>query len=74
MCTAYGVCMAHAPAPQLLPSAEVCDRLGIDRSTLSRWVQIGRIVPAVKLPGIRGPFLFDPDEVERVRVENEAVA
>jgi predicted site-specific integrase-resolvase len=51
-------------------SAEVCERLGdIDRSTLSRWVLIGRITPAYKHPGVRGPFLFDPDEVERVRLE-----
>lgn len=67
--------MAHKPTPQLLTSAETCERLGgIDRSTLSRWVRDGQIVPAVKLPGLRGPFLFDPAEVERVRVANEAVA
>ena len=49
-----------------LTSAEVCERLHIDRSTLSRWVAAGRIAPAIKLPGKRGPFLFDPTEVERV--------
>lgn len=53
----------------LMPSAEACDALGIDRSTLSRWVRIGTITPATKLPGLRGPFLFDPAEVERVKAE-----
>lgn len=53
-------------APNLLTSAEVCERLNIDRSTLSRWVASGRITPALKMPGIRGPFLFDPAEVERL--------
>jgi len=42
----------------LLTSREVCDRLGIDRSTLTRWVQSGRIEAAQKLPGLRGAYLF----------------
>lgn len=59
--------MTKTPTPQAhLNSAEVCERLHIDRSTLSRWVAAGRISPAIKLPGKRGPFLFDPSEVERV--------
>lgn len=60
------------PTPTVfLTTAEACERLGhdspLDPSTLSRWVQIGRITPAQKLPGLRGAFLFDPAEVERVR-------
>lgn len=59
------------PTPTvLMNSAETCERLHeIDRSTLSRWVLTGRITPAQKLPGLRGAFLFDPAEVERVRAE-----
>jgi predicted site-specific integrase-resolvase len=54
----------------LLTSAEACERLdNIDRSTLSRWVLTGRITPVQKLPGLRGAFLFEPAEVERVRAE-----
>lgn len=53
----------------LMTSAETCESLGIDRSTLSRWVAAGRIAPAMKGNGIRGPFYFDPAEVERVRQE-----
>ena len=51
-----------------LTSAQVCDELGIDRSTLSRWVVAGRIEPATKLPGLRGAYLFERAEVERVKV------
>lgn len=58
------------PTPDgLLTSAETVAALGIERSTLSRWVASGRIAPAVKLPGLRGPYLFDPAEVARVRAE-----
>lgn len=49
-----------------LGSAQVCDRLGIDRSTLTRWVAAGRIAPLYKAPGIRGTFVFDSAEVERI--------
>ena len=58
----------------LLPSVEVCATLGIDRSTLTRWVAAGKIRPAQKLPGTRGAYLFDPSEVERVKAENAAAA
>ena len=54
--------------PSLLTAAETCAELGgIDRSTLTRWVQAGRITPARKLPGLTGAYLFDPAEVQRVK-------
>lgn len=52
------------PAP-LIGSAEACERLGIDRSTLTRRVARGEITPAQKLPGETGPFLFEPAEIDR---------
>ena len=52
------------PKPdKLLSSAEVCDLLHIDRSTLSRWVAAGRIKPAHQLPGRTGAFLFYGSDV-----------
>lgn len=57
--------MAHT----MHTSAQACEALSIDRSTLSRWVAAGRIVPIFKHPGVRGAFLFAPTEVERVRRE-----
>lgn len=56
----------HTP-DALITSAQACERLNIDRSTLSRWVAAGRITPLIKGPGLRGAFLFDPAEVERVK-------
>jgi hypothetical protein len=51
-------------ATELLASAEVCERIGIDRSTLSRYVALGRIQPAHRLPGRTGAMLFAPADVE----------
>jgi predicted site-specific integrase-resolvase len=48
----------------LLASVQVCKQVGIDRSTLSRYVQLGRITPAMRLPGKTGSMLFDPADVE----------
>lgn len=55
--------------PVLLGTREVCQQFDIDKSTLTRWVRSGRIRAALKLPGRNGAFLFEPDEVERLRVE-----
>lgn len=50
--------------PDLIGSAEVCDRLGIDRSTLVRRVQSGRIKAALQAPGSNGAYLFDPEVID----------
>lgn len=47
------------PSPDLIGSAEACDLLGIDRSTLSRWVAAGKLDYWVQLPGTNGAFLFE---------------
>jgi excisionase family DNA binding protein len=57
------------PSPRvdpLLGSAEVCDALDIDRSTLSRWIKDGTAVPAMRLPGKTGAYLFSRDELDRL--------
>lgn len=56
-----------ATTRQPITTAEACEQIGIDKSTLSRWVQLGRIDYVQKLPGRNGAFLFDPVEVERAR-------
>jgi predicted site-specific integrase-resolvase len=62
--------METAPKiPHLLGSAEVCERIGIDRSTLIRWIQLGRIAYVQKIPGPKGAYLFDRVEVERARAD-----
>ena len=52
--------------PNLLGSIEVCEQVGIDRSTLSRWIKDGTAVPAMRLPGKTGAYLFTPAEAERL--------
>jgi excisionase family DNA binding protein len=58
-------------APTLIPTAEAAQRLHIDRSTLSRWVALGRISPALRTSE-RGPMLFDLAEVEALAKRDAA--
>lgn len=44
---------------QLIGSATVCSILGIDRSTLSRRIARGEVVPLAQLDGPNGAFVFD---------------
>ena len=62
----------HTPAADLIPSATVCERLAIDRSTLSRMVAAGRLPVALKLPGKTGAMLFDPADVDAYLAERGA--
>jgi excisionase family DNA binding protein len=50
-----------------LTSVEASEKLGIDRSTLTRWVADGRISALKKLPGVRGAYLFAPAEIARLK-------
>ena len=56
----------------VVTSAEACEALHVDRSTLTRWVAAGKITPLTKLPGSTGAFLFDPSEVERIQTGRAA--
>lgn len=47
----------------LISTAEAAQILGVDRSTLSRWVASGRIVPAGRTSE-RGAMLFDRRDIE----------
>jgi excisionase family DNA binding protein len=49
-----------------LTTAEAADQLGVSRRTLVRWITAGRIKPALKMPGIRGPYLLDRQAVEQL--------
>lgn len=53
--------------PDLIGSAEACELLGIDRSTLTRWVDTGRLDYWVKMPGKTGAYLFEREAVETLR-------
>lgn len=44
---------------QLIGSQTVCAILGIDRSTLSRRIARGELMPLAQLDGPKGAFVFD---------------
>jgi len=59
----------------IISTVEACELLGgIDRSTLTRWVDAGKVIPMHKLPGATGAWLFTRAEIERVAEELEARA
>ncbi len=56
-------------------TGEACGMLGgVNRSTLKRWVDEGKITPLRKLPGWTGGYLFDRAEVERFAAERAKAA
>ncbi|MCU4295495.1 helix-turn-helix domain-containing protein [Brevibacterium permense] len=47
-------------------TGEAAERLSVDRSTLSRWVKSGKLVPIIRGNGKTGEMFFAEDEIERV--------
>ena len=76
MCIYFTLCksLAMATSDPLIGSAEVCERLRIDRSTLTRRVARGEITPVQKLPGETGAYLFEAGEVARAEAEQAKAA
>lgn len=58
----------------LIGSTEARRLLHIERSTLTRWVQLGRIKPAQKLPGTTGAYLFHRSDIEELAAKRESGA
>lgn len=54
---------------ELLTSAQVAERFGVDVRTVARWVNAGRLTPAIEAPGLRGARFFHPDDVEALAAE-----
>lgn len=48
---------------QLIGAAEAAEILGLERSTLNRWIQRKTITPLAKLDGARGVYVFDRADV-----------
>lgn len=48
---------------QLIGAAQAAEILGLERSTLTRWIQANRIRPLTQLDGPRGAYIFDRLEV-----------
>lgn len=52
-----------------LTTADVADRLGVSVRQVARMVDSGALRPAVKLPGLRGPFLFSEATISAAQAE-----
>lgn len=55
----------HEPDAEYLTTAQVAQMLGVRVSTISRRVARGELVPAVKVPGKTGAFLFRRSDIEQ---------
>jgi excisionase family DNA binding protein len=62
------------PQPKYITTAEVCDQLGVDKSTVSRWVAAGRLKVALRGNGPTGGMFFDADEVAQLADQAEQSA
>lgn len=58
----------------LIASGEASKILQIDRSTLSRLVSAGKITPALKIEGLRGPMWFEREDVQALADERARTA
>lgn len=60
------------PMMPLLSTSDVACELGVDVRTVHRMVAAKRLAPVTKAPGLRGAYLFNPADVERLKGEHEA--
>lgn len=59
---------------ELLTTSEVAEKLGVDRSWVTRLVSSGRLVPAMRLPGRTGALLFDPADIDAMLATEDDAA
>jgi excisionase family DNA binding protein len=56
--------IASKDANTIMTTKDVAKALGVELRTVQRWVRRGSL-PAIKLPGGRGEFRFEPAEIEK---------
>ena len=57
---------------QLIGAAEAAEILGLERSTLTRWIHGGKITPLTQLDGKRGAYVFDRADVVSISQGSQA--
>lgn len=58
----------------LIGVAEASELTGLDRRTIHRKVDRGELKAAVKLPGLRGAYLFRRSDIEQIAAAREGSA
>lgn len=62
-------------AENIVGTAEAAKMLGKSHRTIHRLVASGELVPVMTAPGgFKGAFLFNREDVERIKAEREAAA
>lgn len=56
--------------PDLITADQAAEVIGVNRRTVTKWADNGRLPEAMRLPGGTGARLFDRAEVERVASEH----
>lgn len=56
--------------PQYLTTAQVAEKADRSIRTVTRWIKNGRLLPALKIPGQTGAYLFDAEHVADVLGES----
>jgi excisionase family DNA binding protein len=54
------------PTHKLIGSAEAATILGVNKSTIIRWVAAGKLQPLQKLHGANGLYVFNRDDIEEL--------
>ena len=55
--------------PQLIDTKETAKRLDITRAAVVKQVHAGKLKYALKAPGLRGAFFFDPRIIDRIAAD-----
>lgn len=55
----------------VLVTSEAAEILGVDRATVVRWAEKGKLPTLRKLPGRNGDYLFSRDEVVRRKLHED---
>lgn len=58
----------------LIGTTDAAKRLGVDRTTFFRWMQLGKITPAIKMPGKTGALLFNVADVDALAAPDRAAS
>jgi hypothetical protein len=65
--------MLHPPPTDEIPTRDALDILGYTNpSTITRYVQSGKLTPSRKLPGKNGAYLFWRADVQRLADQQAA--